>query len=107
MAKVKITDPANYDLIDIEYAISIDLCNYVASDRIIDGIIAKIESTSENPEMFQYVNDELLANLGIRMTWFDNYNIFYFYDKSDKTMHVLRILYNKVDWQFMLHRDFL
>ena len=52
MAKVKITDPANYDLIDIEYAISIDLCNYVASERIIGGIIAKIESTSENPEMF-------------------------------------------------------
>lgn len=51
VARVVFTEPAEYDLLDIEYYIFVDL-------------------------------DELLSRLGIRITFFDNYNIFYILKKK-------------------------
>ncbi len=47
---------------------------------------------------------DLLKKLFLRMTWFDNYNIFYYYDKNTEIIHIIRILYNRADWQNILKR---
>lgn len=39
MANVVFTEPAEYDLLDIEYYIFVDLCNPQAAQRISDGIL--------------------------------------------------------------------
>ncbi len=44
MSNIVFTEPAEYDLLDIEYYIFSDLCNPQASERIINGIMKVIES---------------------------------------------------------------
>lgn len=51
------------------------------------------------PEEHQLVNDSVLARLGFRMTWYGNYNIFYIYDEFEYVVHIIRILYDKQDWE--------
>lgn len=104
MARVVFTEPAEYDLLDIEYYIFVDLCNPQAAQRISDGILDAAEKLSEHPLGHPLVEDELLRSVGLRMTHFDNYNIFYFYDMQNDIVNIIRVLYNKVDWQSLLKR---
>lgn len=80
MARVVFTEPAEYDLLDIEYYIFVDLCNPQAAKRISDGILGAADKLAEYPEGHPLVGEELLGRMGIRITYFDNYNIFYYYD---------------------------
>lgn len=38
------------------------------------------------------------------MTRYDSYNIFYIYDELLDVVHIIRILYNKADWQNILKK---
>lgn len=104
MTKIVFTEPAEYDLLDIEHYIFVDLCNPQAAQRVSDGILDAAEKLREYPTSHPYVNDELLRRVGLRMTYFDNYNIFYFYNEQNDTVYIIRILYNKADWQSFLKR---
>lgn len=59
MASVVFTEPAEYDLLDIEYYIFVDLCNPQAAQRISDGILDATEKLSEYPTGHPLVDDEL------------------------------------------------
>ena len=98
------TEPAEYDLLDIEYYIFVDLCNPQAAQRISDGILDVAGKLEEYPEGHPLVGDELLGRMGIRITYFDNYNIFYYYDMQNDIVYIIRVLYNKADWQNILKR---
>lgn len=74
MAKVVFTKPAEYDLLDIEYYIFVDLCNPQAAQRISEGILNAAEKLAEYPESHPLVDEEILRYMRIRMTHFDNYN---------------------------------
>lgn len=102
MSNILFTEPAEYDLIELEYHIYVRLGNPTAADRVVDGIVDTAEALADFPEEHPFVNDTLLARLGVRMTWFDNYNIFYFYDNNADLIHILRILNNRADWQNIL-----
>ena len=104
MARVVFTEPAEYDLLDIEYYIFVDLCNPQAAQRISDGILDAAGKLEEYPEGHPLVGDELLGRMGIRITYFDNYNIFYYYDMQNDVVYIIRVLYNKSDWQNILKR---
>lgn len=85
MASVVFTEPAEYDLLDIEYYIFVDLCNPQAAQRISDGILDAAEKLSEYPTGHPLVDDELLRSVGLRMTRFDNYKL-----------HLLYLIKNKI-----------
>lgn len=104
MARVVFTEPAEYDLLDIEYYISTDLCNPQAAKRVSDGILHTAEQLAEYPAGHPLVDDELLRRIGLRMAYFDNYNIFYYYDEKGGVVYIIRILYNKTDWENILKR---
>lgn len=104
MAKVVFTEPAEYDLLDIEYYIFVDLCNPKAAQRITDGILDVAGKLREYPTAHPIVDDELLKSVSLRMTRFDNYNIFYYYDVQNDVVYIIRVLYNKVDWQGLFKR---
>lgn len=106
MAKVIFAGSAENDLLDIEYYISTQLKNPQAARRISDGILDTAEKLCEYPLRHPLVSDELLRSLGLRMTMFDNYNIFYHYDESGDIVYIIRILYNKVDWWKKLLENF-
>lgn len=104
MARVVFTEPAEYDLLDVEYYIFVGLCNPQAAQRISDGILDAAGRLAEYPEGHPLVDDELLRRIGLRMTYFDNYNIFYYYDRENDVVYIIRVLYNKADWQNILKR---
>ena len=104
MANVVFTEPAEYDLLDIEYYIFVDLSNPQASVRIVDGILNTVEKLKVFPVDHPLLDDELLCRLGLRMTRFDNYNIFYYYHAQQDIVYIIRILYNKSDWKNILKR---
>jgi toxin ParE1/3/4 len=96
------TQPAEYDLIDIEHYIYVELENPLAAEHIIDGIIVSAEQLAYYPQKHQYVNDSLLRNIGIRRTSYENYNIFYYYNTTKDVVYIVRILYEKADWKNIL-----
>ncbi|MCI8978072.1 MAG: type II toxin-antitoxin system RelE/ParE family toxin [Lachnospiraceae bacterium] len=102
MASVVFTEPAECDLLDIENYIFAELCNPQAARRISHGILNTAEKLSEYPTSHPLVADELLRSVGLRMTYFDNYNIFYYYDRENDRVYIIRVLYNRVDWQNLL-----
>ena len=106
MARVVFTEPAEYDLLDIEYYIFVDLCNPQAAQRISDGILGAADKLADYPEGHPLVSEELLGRMGIRITYFDNYNIFYYYDMQNDVVYIIRVLYNKVDWKNILKGEF-
>ena len=102
MARAVFTEPAEYDLLDIEYYIFVDLCNPKAAQRISDGILGVVDNLADYPEGHPLVGEELLGRMGIRIAHFDNYNIFYYYDMQNDVVYIIRVLYNKSDWQNIL-----
>ena len=105
MANIVFTEPAEYDLLDIEYYIFVDLNNPQASERVIDGILDAAEKLEDFPKEHLLLDDELLGHLGLRMTRFDNYNIFYYYNERQDMVYIIRVLYNKADWKDILKRE--
>ena len=104
MAKVVFTEPAKYDLLDIEYYIFFNLNNPEAAQRISDGILYTAENLSEYPTSHPLVEDDLLRSIGIRLVYFNNYNIFFYYNEQCDIVYIIRVLYNKVDWQNLLKK---
>lgn len=102
MAKVVLTEPAKYDLLDIEYYIYIELCNPQSARRVTNGILNVIKSLKLYPERHGFVNDICLRRKGLRMIQFGNYNIFYHYDSEQDVVYIIRILYKRADWENIL-----
>lgn len=99
MIKIEITKPAELDLVDIEYYITVELNNIQAADRIVDGIIDKITELCKFPRSAPLVFNVDLCEKEVRITRFENYNIIYQYDFQNQVVYVTRILDERVDWQ--------
>ena len=69
-----------------------------------DLTIGRAKKPADFPKEHSYVADDLLAAVGLRMTVFGNYNIFYYYNEEQETVHIIRILNNKADWINRLKR---
>lgn len=106
MAKVRFTESANHDLVDTEYNIFVECHNPQAAQRIIDGIVNASEKLSFFPLSCPLVRDDALRRVELRMTHFDNYNIFYYYNTRDEVVYIIRILHRKMDWQTLLKTSF-
>lgn len=91
--------PAEQDLLDIEHYICFILCSPEASFKTIEGILGTIEKLIEHPMRHPLITDKVLQHMELRMICFHNYNIFYHYDLKRDVISIIRILYNKVDWQ--------
>lgn len=51
---------------------------------------------------YALVVDERLTALGIRKLIVENYIVFYVISKKDESVTVIRILYGKRDWEYLL-----
>ena len=66
MTSVVFTEPAEYDLLDIEYYIFVDLCNPKAAQRISDDILDAADRLSEYPTGYPLVLCQDLVQIKMR-----------------------------------------
>ncbi len=73
-----------------------------AARRIYSSIRAEILSLYRSPARYGIVNAEPYASMGIRKMPVENYTVFYLIDESECSVRVLRVLYNRRDWEKLL-----
>lgn len=102
--RVEITELAEQDLENAGDYIAYELKNPTAAENTVRGIRAKINSLSNFPERNELDEDELLAQLGVRKDYYQNYKIYYVIDAD--TIYIVRILHMLVDSKEWLYRTF-
>jgi len=100
--KIIIESTANHDLKDILRYFIETLKEPASAKRAYSSIKKQITQLDEMPLRFPLVRDEHLAARGIRWMLSGNYTAFYITDETLREVHILRILYNRRDWQNLL-----
>lgn len=99
---IQITGPAEKDLKEIVNYIAKELLEPKAARNILNIIANKIISLEDMPYRNGLVSDLRLANKGIRKIIVKNNIIFYIVEEERKTVAIIRILYNKRNWKYLL-----
>ena len=110
----RLTLKAKADLDHIASYIAVNLSNPQAASKFIDHLYNAIEDVCSFPESGtiidnihkffgnRVIDDPYISNEKVRMKIIDNYNMYYFPHLEQKTIYVLRILYNKRNISDML-----
>ncbi|MDD7379439.1 MAG: type II toxin-antitoxin system RelE/ParE family toxin [Lachnospiraceae bacterium] len=64
----------------------------------------KIYSLADFPERFCLVDDPVLSSWGIRFIILNNYLAFYIIDDEKNMVIIIRFLYQKSNWNAILHQ---
>ena len=85
--------------------IAVELRNPQAADGLLGQFAAAIQSLQTMPERFALVSDEYLASLGFRAAAVGNYLLFYIVDKQVGKVRVIRVLYGRRNWKWILQNE--
>jgi len=91
--------PATLDLYGILDYITDVLNAPESAQRVYRSIKNQVLSLEKMPHRFPLVREEPFASLGVRLLPAENYNAFYIVDEQHHEVHILRILYNRREWQ--------
>lgn len=80
--RIEITELAEQDLENTSDHIAFELKNPSAAINTVKGIRAQINSLSDFPERNELDEDEILAELGVRMDYYKKYKIYYVIDAN-------------------------
>lgn len=100
--EVSISKAAGMDVEKIAEYYAFSLQNPEGALKLIDSIKKVVMSLSEMPERHQAAADGSLAAKGIRMFPIQKYLIFYTVNKADCTVNIVRVLYEKREWELLL-----
>jgi toxin ParE1/3/4 len=73
-----------------------------SAQRVYSSIKKQVLSLNHMPARHSIVRDEPYASIGLRMMPVENYTAFFVISKQKYEVHVLRILYNRREWQNLL-----
>lgn len=100
---IHITATAERDLLKAADYIEFSLKNPDAADHLLDTADEQISSLSEMPQRYRLVDDPVLSSWGIRFIKVNNYLAFYTIDENKQLVIIVRFLYQKSNWAFILH----
>ena len=100
---IHITATAERDLLKAADYIEFCLKNPDAADHLLDTADEQISSLAEMPQRYQLVDDPVLSSWGIRFIKVNNYLAFYTIDENKQLVIIVRFLYQKSNWAFILH----
>lgn len=100
--QVYLSHSAVRDLIEIAAYMAQDLQEPSTAKKLIEKIRASVESLTELPFRHALVSDERLAALGFRQTMVGSYILFYQASEEEKTVSIVRILYDRRNWIHLL-----
>lgn len=90
------------DLNEILSYIAYALKEPTTAQRIYSSIKKSIQTLEYMPHRHAIIDEERYIERGIRKLFVENYIAFYSVDESTLTVHVLRILYNRRNWQYLI-----
>ncbi|MBP1970084.1 toxin ParE1/3/4 [Virgibacillus natechei] len=99
---VVITTPAENDLREIGRYISKELLEPESAQKVIGKIADAIINLEHMPYRNALVHDTRLAKMGIRHLLVGNYIVFYTVIEDRRSVTIIRMLYNKRNWQNLL-----
>ena len=99
------SDEAILDIESIENYIIYELKNPSAAWETVDGIIGTVKKMNMSPKEHPLVNDLYLAEMGIRLTYYKNYNMLYIVEDETYSIYIVRILSNRRDWVTLLSNN--
>ena len=103
---IHITNAARRDLLNATDHIEFVLKNPKAVDNLLDETEEKIYSLADFPERFCLVDNPVLSSWGIRFIIVNNYLAFYIIDDEKNMVIIIRFLYQKSNWNAILHQEF-
>ena len=102
MYSINLTDQAELDLnTTVDYYVSVLKANKAAV-TFLDEIEAKFTFLSTDPLVYEIETDEYLKERKIRSVLVKNHMIFYVVDQNNQEVIVLRILYARRNWLWLL-----
>lgn len=100
--EVHFTNKAEQDFMEILLYISETLKEPVIAARLYDTLKRHVQSLDHMPLRYAVVEEEPYRTYGVRKIPVENYTAFYIVEEEHKKVHVLRILYNRREWQNLL-----
>lgn len=101
---IHITRAAERDLLNAADHIEYVLKNPKAADDLLDEAEKTINSLGDFPQKFRLVDDPVLSSWSIRFVIVNNYLAFYIIDEQKNMVIIVRFLYQKSDWNAILHQ---
>ena len=102
---IHITNKVEQDIIEAADYIEFTLLNPTAANSLLDAAEEEIGNLSFMPEKHQIIDDPVLKEWKIRMIPVKNYLAFYVIDESSHTVHIVRFLYGRRNWQKILRYE--
>ena len=100
--QIIIEESARLDLISvIDYIIDVFQEPLIAF-KMQESIVNEIISLERFPKRAKALEDEPFKSMGYRVTYVKNYSIFYKVIDESQEVRVMRILYNRREWQDLL-----
>ena len=96
------TKPAADDLLEIAEYIGGELREPANANKLVGEIKKAVMSLAQMPTRHAPVADDRLAAQNIRMLMVGKYIVFYIVSEEDGTVTVVRILYSKRNWEYLL-----
>lgn len=94
---IKMSDLAENDLENAGDYIALVLINPIAAKNTVNGIREEVNKLQYFPESHELDEEAMLAEFGIRKTYFKDYKIFFWIDQAMRVVYVIRILHMLVD----------
>ena len=102
MYLLNITDIAEEDILNTVKYIADVLKAPTAANNLLDEIERYEEILENTPNIYPFVPDEYLAQMGLKFTMIKNYILFYTINEDEKMVTVIRFLYGRRDWKNIL-----
>ena len=100
--RITLTKRAKNDIINIGDYITYTLLEPGISRNFIKGLKTSISHLKFFPQKFPLVQDDILKDQGIRCMPYQNYYIFYKILENNRIVIILRIGYNRRNWNEIL-----
>ena len=102
MFKIIMTRQAEDDIAEIGDYIAYVLCEIDTALDFVRGLRGAITSLKDMPERFALMRDEVLSAQGIHCMPYKNHYAFYQVFREHKKVIVLRVGYNRKNWERIL-----
>lgn len=104
---IYVTEAAKLDLKGSVDYIKFQLNNRQAAINLMREANEVFHSLTHMPERYQLVHDIVLASWGIRYVQIKNYLAFYTVSPQTSAVHIVRFLYGRSDWAFILRNSYI